>query len=118
MIHDMTSQPLKAKMPAESLAPSPQTEIVLPPQPQPRSFKRGMGRLFQRGAKWWIAYYIKKDGRSVEVRESAGTTETDARRALKRRQDELSAHRIGARRFQGPQQERITVRQLLDDLER
>jgi len=52
------------------------------------------------------------------VRESAVNTEADARRALKRRQDELSAHRIGARRFQGPQQERITVRQLLDELER
>src|ERR1043165_7796208 len=118
MIHDMTSQPLKAKMPAESLAPSPQTEIVLPRQTHPRSFKRGMGRLFQRGAKWWIAYYIKKDGRSVEVRESAGTTEADARRALKRRQDELGAHRSGARPFQGPQQERVTIWQLLENLER
>src|SRR5215213_3875591 len=61
-----------------------------------RTRQRGSGRIFQRGAMWWIAYYVKKEGRSVEVRESAGSTEADARRALKRRQDELSAHRIGA----------------------
>src|ERR1044071_7375846 len=73
----------------------------------PRARQRGMGRLFQRGGKWWIAYYIKKEGRSVEVRESAGSTEADARRALKRRQDELSASRLGARPFQGPRQERV-----------
>jgi len=54
----------------------------------------------------------------VEVRESAGTTEAEALRALKRRQDELAAHRIGARRFQGPQQERVTIWQLLENLER
>ena len=87
-------------------------------RPTAKSTHRGSGRIFQRGTRWWIAYYVQRDGRSVEVRESAGTTEVDARRALKRRQDELSAHRIGARRFQGPRQERITVRQLLDELER
>jgi integrase len=91
---------------------------IEPKQPKARAQKRGMGRTFQRGGKWWIAYYLKKDGRSVEVRESAGTTEADAKRALKRRQDQLGAHRSGARPFQGPQQERVTVWQLLENLER
>jgi integrase len=79
---------------------------------------RGAGRIFQRGGKWWIAYYVKKEGRSVEMRESAGDTETEARRLMKRRQDELAAHRLGVRSFRGPQQERVTVLQLLTELER
>ena len=91
---------------------------VEPKPPKARAQKRGMGRTFQRGGKWWIAYYLKKDGRSVEVRESAGTTEADAKRALKRRQDQLGAHRSGARPFQGPQHDRVTVWQLLESLER
>ena len=91
---------------------------VDPKQLKARAQKRGMGRTFQRGGKWWIAYYLKKEGRSVEVRESAGTTEADAKRALKRRQDQLGAHRSGARPFQGPQHERVTVWQLLESLER
>jgi hypothetical protein len=84
---------------------------------KPRS-QRGDGRIFQRGPKWWIAYYVRREGRSIEIRESAGNTESNARKLLKRRQDELCADRIGARRFQGPQQERVTVLQLLDALKR
>jgi integrase len=80
--------------------------------------QRGNGRIFQRGPKWWIAYYVKREGRSIEMRESAGVTESEARKLLKRRHDELSADRIGARRFQGPQQERVTVLQLLAALQR
>jgi integrase len=93
-------------------------ESLLATTPRPRKRARGQGRIFQRNQRYWIAYYVKKDGRSVELRESAGQTEQDARKLLKRRQDELSADRIGARRFQGPQQERVTVLQLLDALQR
>jgi hypothetical protein len=85
---------------------------------KPRAVKRGHGRIFQRGQRYWIAYYRRKDGKSIEVRESAGTTEQQARKLLKQRQDELAAARLGIRRFQGPQQERVTVTQLLDELER
>jgi hypothetical protein len=83
-----------------------------------RATPRGTGRIFQRGRRYWIAYYQRKDGKSIEVRESAGTTEQQARKLLRHRQDELAAGRLGIRRFQGPQQERITVTQLLDELER
>lgn len=93
------------------------THRLLTAQPRTRGL-RGQGRIFQRKQRFWIAYYVKKDGRSVEVRESAGQTEQDARKLLKQRQDELAAHRLGIRRFQGPQQERITVLQLLTELER
>jgi hypothetical protein len=43
---------------------------------------------------------------------------TWSKRLLKRRQDELAAHRLGVRAFRGPQQERVTVLQLLAELER
>jgi integrase len=95
-------------------------ESLLEPVKQPvtRKALRGAGRTFQRGNRWWIAYFVRKEGRSVEVRESAGSTELDAKRLLKRRQDELAAHRLGVRAFRGPLQERVTVLQLLTELER
>lgn len=88
-----------------------------PRMSQARPRQRGEGRIFQRGTRWWIAYYAPKDGRRVEHRESGGESEDEAKKLLKRRMDELAAHRLGARRFQGPQQERVTVSQLLDALE-
>jgi hypothetical protein len=36
---------------------------------------RGDGRVFQRGSRWWIAYYAPQNGRSVEHREPGGKTE-------------------------------------------
>jgi hypothetical protein len=86
--------------------------------PKPRASIRGNGRIFQRGRRYWIAYYRRTDGKSTEVREAAGTTEHQARKLLKQRQDELAAHRLGVRRFQGPKQERVMVKQLLDELGR
>jgi integrase len=107
---------------ARASRPSDQALVdsLLEPVKRPRSRKsaRGAGRIFLRGSKWWIAYYVKKEGRPVEMRESAGNTETEARRLMKRRQDELAAHRLGMRSFRGPQQERVTVLQLLAELER
>jgi integrase len=108
----------------DRLADVPTVELVqsvLEPVQQPpksRAAVRGNGRIFQRGRRYWIAYYRRKDGKSTEVREAAGTTEQQARKLLKQRQDELAAHRLGIRRFQGPQQERVMVTQLLDELER
>jgi len=89
---------------------------------------RGMGRIFQRGSRWWIAYYSPCQGgtarcttacgRAHEVREPAGDTDADAKKLLKIRQQALAVHRAGLRAFQGPRQEKITVVELLDDLER
>jgi integrase len=78
---------------------------------------RGDGRIFRRKdtALWWCAYYL----RGKEYRESTG--ETDEQRALKflkRRLKEVGADQIGAKAFVGPQQERVTVAELLDVLER
>jgi integrase len=79
---------------------------------------RGDGRIFKRGGTFWISYYAPKAGRSVEHRESAGHTEAEAKRLLRRRLQEIAAHRLGARNFGGPQQERVTVAEILDGLEK
>jgi len=75
---------------------------------------RGAGRIFLRGSTYWIAYY----NRGGEVRESAKTDDPKkAERFLKHRVREVGADAIGAKRFLGPQAERITVNELLDALE-
>jgi hypothetical protein len=79
---------------------------------------RGDGRVFKWGKRWWIAYYVRKGGRSVEMRESAGDTEAEARRLLRRWLWEVAAHELGLRPVQGPQQERVTIEELLQRLER
>ena len=87
---------------------------------------RGQGRVFQRGAYLWVAYYAH----GKEERESARHIRTgdkleasdknrhEAERFLKRRLGELAAEQHGGRAFVGPQQERVTVNELLDGLER
>jgi integrase len=78
---------------------------------------RGEGRVFQRGRRWWIAFYgFLPNGERGESRESAGPTEAAARQFLRRRIREVANHLDGVRRFQGPNQERITVNELLDNL--
>lgn len=67
--------------------------------------RRGDGRVFQRGRRWWIAYYVA----GVEHRESAGDTERDAGHRLRGRLAEIHSGR-----FIGPQRERVTVNELLD----
>jgi site-specific recombinase XerD len=81
-----------------------------------RPAPRGSGRVFRRtgSAFWWIAYCV----RGREKRESSG--ETDPRKAEKRlraRLDEVGADRLGLRKFVGPKQDKVTVGELLDDLE-
>jgi integrase len=73
-----------------------------------RGVLRGMGRTLRRGQIWWIAYYFN----GTEIRESAkSTAEADARRLLRKRLKEIHGSR-----FVGPQEEKLTVNDLLDSL--
>lgn len=68
---------------------------------------RGLGRTFQRGNVWWIAYHW----RGKEHRESTRSEkEADARRLLKKRIGEM-----GRGRLVGPTEERVTFEDLADD---
>jgi len=65
-----------------------------------RKSLRGLGRTFQRGTVWWVAYYY----RNKEIRESSHSDkETDARKLLKKRLGE-----IGRGRLVGPSEEKVT----------
>ncbi|NOU08627.1 MAG: site-specific integrase [Nitrospira sp.] len=96
------------------------------PEPQPTSpsgepittKRRGQGRIFLRGRIFWIAYYAPKNGRMVEVRESVGTSEAAAQKQLDERLHEVKNHKKGIKAFVGPRQEKVTVEELLKDLER
>lgn len=74
---------------------------------------RGIGRIFQRGPVWWIAY----SHRGREYRESTGATGTKgealAGKLLRKRLGE-----IGRGRLIGPQEERVTFEDLVADVER
>ena len=77
---------------------------------------RGDGRIYKHPSSrfWWCAYYLH----GKQYRES--TEETDEQRALKFLRDKLKevhADQIGAKTFVGPQQRRVTVDELLDNLE-
>lgn len=74
----------------------------------------GDGRIYRRGARWWIAYYATVRGRTREVREAGGATEAEARKALARRIREVQAHREGFRPFTGPSAARLTVRRVVE----
>jgi integrase len=89
----------------------------------------GQGRVFQRelGSSWYISYYAH----GKEVREVARHVRTgkkiaidsknarhEAERFLMHRLGELAAEKHGGRAFVGPQQERVTINELLDGLER
>jgi integrase len=78
---------------------------------------RGEGKIYNRpGSKfWWICYSL----RGKLYRESTRTTdEKKAQKFLKHRIKEIGADQIGAKKFIGPIQERVTVGDLLDALER
>ncbi len=66
---------------------------------------RSEGRVFQRGAVFWLAYYV----RGKEFREPGGRTEKEATKRLRARLGEKHGDR-----FIGPEQERVTVSELLD----
>ncbi|MBT5260289.1 MAG: site-specific integrase [Nitrospina sp.] len=67
---------------------------------------RGQGRVFMRGKKYWIAYYV----RGEEHRESGGNTKADAKRKLKTRLNEIHSDK-----FIDPRTAKITVNELLDN---
>lgn len=84
-----------------------------------RSRRRGEGRVFQRGSRWWIAFYGPgPGGRAVEYREPGGLTEKNATKRLKNRLNEVMNHSKGIASFTGRTQERVTVEDLLQRLER
>ncbi len=70
---------------------------------------RGDGRVYPRGGRWWISYYV----RGVNYRRPGGATEEAARKALRAKLKEIAAGRHVA-----PQEERLTVSDLLAGLER
>lgn len=70
---------------------------------------RGEGRIYMRGSVYWIAYFV----RGCEYREAGGRTEKEAAKKLRSRLAEKHGDK-----FIGPSQERITVKELLDSLER
>jgi integrase len=88
---------------------------------------RGQGRVFTRTASsyFWVAYYAH----GKEVRECAHHVRTgeklevcdknhrEAERFLEHRLKELAAEQVAGRPFVGPQQQRVTVNDLLDGLE-
>jgi integrase len=86
---------------------------------------RGQGRIFQRGSFLWVAYYshgkeqreVARHVRTGDKLEITEKNQHEAERFLKRRLGEIAAEQHGGRAFVGPQQERITVGQLLDGLE-
>jgi integrase len=64
-------------------------------------------------ANWFVRFYLH----GKQVRETTGTAdETEACRIALVRLDEAGADRSGAKRFVGPEQKKITVKQLLDAL--
>lgn len=69
---------------------------------------RGMGRVYQRGPIWWIAYYFNGE----QKRESSNSErESDAKKLLKRRLAET-----GKGKLIGPIAEKVTFEDLIGDL--
>jgi integrase len=89
---------------------------------------RGQGRIFprERSSYWWISYWghgkeqreVARHVRTGEKIEATEKNRREAERWLKRRLGELAAEQHGGRAFVGPQQERVTINELLDGLER
>lgn len=69
--------------------------------------ERGTGSTYQRGARWWVEYWANGQRR----RESAGKSEADARKLLKRRFAEIAGNR-----YVGQAAEKITIGELCDAL--
>ncbi len=75
---------------------------------RPTARPRGFGLAYQRGRIWWVRYYVG----GVEHRESTGSDHRGgAERLLKARWKQ-----VGAGRFVGPREERVTMGELFDAL--
>jgi|HubBroStandDraft_2_1064218.scaffolds.fasta_scaffold32364_5 integrase len=74
---------------------------------------RGDGRVYLRGNTWWLSYWL----RGVQYRQSTETSdEQQARKMLKNKLKEVHADQIGARAFQTPKADRLTIHDLLESL--
>lgn len=76
---------------------------------------RGDGRLYKHPSSkfWWCEYWL----RGKQYRQSTGETdEKHATKFLKRKIRETENDKEGIKRFSPPQQERVTVNEILDDL--
>jgi integrase len=73
---------------------------------------KGTGGIYTRGNVLWIHYSL----RGKVFRESTDTNDpVKARRFLKHRLDQVGTARQGAKQFIGPQQEKVTINEILDD---
>src|SRR5215475_8849466 len=75
---------------------------------------RGDGRIYRHPESgfFWCAYYL----RGKQYRQSTGeTSEKKAQNFLRRKLKEVGADQIGAKAFVAPQQEKVTVNEIIDD---
>jgi integrase len=79
--------------------------------------ERGRGRLYRQrnSANWWMAFY--KHGKQIRM-STEETDEKKARRVLTAKLQERDAELGGGKKMITPQQQRVTVNELLDNLER
>jgi integrase len=74
---------------------------------------RGDGRVYLRGNTWWLSYWL----RGEQFRESAETSdEQQARKMLRNKMKQIHADQIGARVFQTPKADKLTIHDLLEAL--
>jgi integrase len=74
--------------------------------------KRGVGRVYKRGNKWWLDYQGRKpDGQRGRIRQPGGRTKSEA---LARLEDCITLQSQG--HATGPKAERLTVDDLMDSL--
>src|SRR5215831_15691310 len=106
----------------------PQSLLVETTQANPEE-TMSQGRIYRReGSRyWWIAYYhhgkqqrevaryLDKKKKGIKI-EASDETRAAAANYLKHRADQMTAERFGGPSFIGPEQERIKVNEILDDL--
>lgn len=74
---------------------------------------RGEGNVYQRGDTWWMVYWL----RGERFRESCETSdEQQARKMLRNKMKQVHADQIGARVFQTPKADKLTIHDLLESL--
>src|SRR5213592_12004 len=75
----------------------------------------GDGTLFRKPDTrfWWMSYWLRGEQKQESTKE---TDPVKARRRLKQRMREVGADLIGAKKFIGPQSEKLTIDEILDSL--
>jgi integrase len=75
--------------------------------------ERGAGNVYRRGDTWWLVYWL----RGERFRESAETCdEKQARKMLRDKMKHIHADQVGARIFQTPKADKLTIHDLLESL--